>query len=62
VVSFFTLGYVNPRKMVAVEVRAALESASETINSSLWWLTIQAVLRVVFGLSVWVSFLFTRGS
>jgi hypothetical protein len=62
VVSFVTLGYVNPRKIVAVEVQAALVSASETINSSLWWLSIQAVLRVVFGLSVWVSFLFTRGS
>lgn len=60
VVSFFTLGYVNPRKIVAVEVRNALTSASQTINSSLWWMSMQAILRILFGLTLWVSFLVSR--
>jgi hypothetical protein len=60
VVSFFTLGRINPRQMVAVEVRNALTSASETINSSLWWMTMQAILRILFGLTLWLTFLFSR--
>src|ERR1043166_4524020 len=35
VVRFATLGYVNPRQMVDVEVRSALLSASQVLNSSL---------------------------
>src|SRR5262245_22400616 len=34
-VSIFTLGYVNPRQMVATEVQKALLDASQMINSSL---------------------------
>jgi hypothetical protein len=56
VVRIFTLGYVNPRQMVAKEVRSALESASETLNSTLWWVTVQTGLRIAFGLSLWVSY------
>ena len=55
-VRVFTLGYINPRKIVAVEVRSALESASRIINSSLWWMTIQTSLRLAFGLSLWTSY------
>jgi hypothetical protein len=57
VVKFFTLGYVNPRKIVAVEVQNALVSASRTINDSLWWMTIQATLRIIFGVTLWASYL-----
>jgi hypothetical protein len=53
VVRVVTLGYVNPRQMVATEVRTALEGASEMINSSLWWVVVQTVLRILFGLSLW---------
>jgi hypothetical protein len=60
VVSFFTLGYVNPRKMVAVEVQNAVKSASATINESLWWMSMQTVLRILFGLTLWITFLFSR--
>jgi hypothetical protein len=56
VVRVFTLGYVNPRQMVAKEVRAALEGASDLLNSTLWWVTIQAVLRIACGLSLWGSY------
>ena len=41
VVRFFTLGYVNPRQMVAAEVRGALVNASQVLNSSLWWMSVQ---------------------
>jgi len=60
VVHIFTLGYVNPRKMVAVEVQNALVSVSQTINESLWWMIIQAVLRILFGVTLWASFLISR--
>ncbi len=55
VVRFFTLGYIHPRKMVATEVKAALLSASAMLNYNLWWLAIQAGLRLLYGLSLWVS-------
>ena len=61
VVHFFTFGYINPRKMVDAEVRSALVNASALINSSLWWTSAQAVLRVLFGVTLWVSFALTRG-
>lgn len=57
VVRVFTLGYVNPRQMVAVEVRNALVSASQMVNSTLWWVVTQAGLRIAFGLSLWCTYL-----
>jgi hypothetical protein len=56
VVHFFTLGYVNPRQMVAVEVRSALVSASQLLNNTLWWVVSQTVLRILFGLALWGSY------
>lgn len=56
VVRIFTLGYIHPRKMVAVEVRTALVSSSRMLNSTLWWVVIQAGLRIAFGLSLWGSY------
>jgi hypothetical protein len=55
VVKFFTLGYINPRQMVAIEVRAALVSASNMLNTTLWWMAIQAGLRIATGLALWGS-------
>jgi hypothetical protein len=55
VVRLFTLGYIHPRKMVAVEVRAALVSASKLLNSTLWWVIIQTGLRISYGLSLWLT-------
>ena len=55
VVRIFTLGYVHPRKMVAKEVESALLSASSMLNFNLWWLAWQAGLRLLFGLSLWLS-------
>jgi hypothetical protein len=56
VVRFFTLGYVNPRQMVAVEVRKALVEASKLINYTFWWVSVQTGLRVAFGLAVWLTY------
>lgn len=55
-VSIFTLGYVNPRQMVATEVRKALLDASQLINSSLWWVVVQVGARIAFGLSLWLTY------
>jgi hypothetical protein len=56
IVRAITLGFVNPRKMVAAEVRSSLESASQMLNYTMWWVSIQAGLRIAFGLSLWGSF------
>jgi hypothetical protein len=60
VVRIFTLGYINPRQMVTVEVRKALIEASRLINTTLWWVTVQVGLRVAFGLSLWLTFAWTH--
>jgi hypothetical protein len=60
VVRVFTFGYVNPRKMVSVEVRKALVQASGMLNTTLWWVTMQVGLRVAFGLSLWLTWALTH--
>jgi hypothetical protein len=62
VVHVFTLGYINPRKMVAVEVRKALIDVSRLLNSTLWWVSGQVGLRIVFGLSLWLTFAWSHHS
>jgi hypothetical protein len=42
--------------MVSVEVQKALVQASELMNVSLWWVTVQMALRVTFGLALWLTF------
>jgi hypothetical protein len=56
----FTIGFIHPRRMVAVEVRKALIEASHLINSTLWWVSLQTGLRVGFGLALWVSYAWSR--
>ena len=56
VVRVFTLGRINPRKMVAVEVQKALLDASKLLNTTLWWVAVQVGLRVAFGLSIWLTY------
>jgi hypothetical protein len=56
VVRIFTLGYINPRQMVAKEVGTALEGASVLLNSTLRWFMIQTTLRIACGLSLWGSY------
>lgn len=60
VVKVFTLGYINPRKMVAEEVQKSLVSASNLLNTTLWWTVTQTCLRLAFGLSIWLSWALER--
>lgn len=57
-VTIVTLGWVNPRQMVAAEVRTALLQASELLNSSLWQVSVQVGLRFSFGLALWLAYAF----
>ncbi len=61
VVHLFTLGRINPRAMVSVEVRKALEGATRDLNSALWWIVAQAGLRVAYGLAIWLTYAWTLG-
>jgi len=61
VVRVFTLGFVNPRLMVAVEVKKSLTEASRLLNYTLWWVSMQLGLRVAFGLSIWLTWAAVRG-
>lgn len=58
VVRFFTLGFVNPRRMVHEEVQKSLVAASSLLNRSLWWVSMQVGLRLAFGLSLWLTWAF----
>jgi hypothetical protein len=56
VVRTVTLGFLNPRKMVAREVETALVSASQMLNVTLWWTVLQTGLRIACGLSLWLTY------
>jgi hypothetical protein len=48
--------------MVADEVQKALVAASRLLNSSLWWLIACFSLRVAFGLSLWLTWVWTSAA
>ena len=60
VVRVVTFGWVNPRKMVAVEVEKALVAVGDMLNFSLWWVAVQMSLRVAFGVSLWLTWALTH--
>lgn len=60
-VRFFTVGYIDPRRMVSSEVQKALVEISTLINSSLYWMSLQITLRVVFGLTLWITWAVVKG-
>ncbi|MBY0459554.1 MAG: hypothetical protein K2V38_19715, partial [Gemmataceae bacterium] len=53
VVRALTLGLVDPQRMVDDEVRKSLQDYRGTLNASLWWVSVQIGLRLVFGLTLW---------
>jgi hypothetical protein len=55
VISLITLGYINPRQMVAVEVKKAVEEGRGLLTRTLWWVSAQAGLRTAYGLTLWVA-------
>jgi len=60
VVRVVTLGRINPRNMVALEMRKALSQLNQMFNNTLWWITLQVGLRLGFGLSLWLTWFITR--
>jgi hypothetical protein len=58
-VRFFTLGFVNPRRLVSQEVQKALIEASRQLNTTMWWIVVQMSLRISFGLSLWLTWAIT---
>lgn len=60
VVRIFTLGFINPRRMVHEEVQKSLVAASGLVNRSLYWVSAQMGLRFAFGLALWVTWALGR--
>ena len=56
VVHILSLGTINPRRMVGVEVEKALQEASRLLNANLWWLVTQIGVRFVLGLALWLTY------
>jgi hypothetical protein len=52
-----TAGVVNPTRIVDAEVRKSLEYLGQTATWAMWWTSVQSVLRVTFGLLVWLLWL-----
>lgn len=50
-----TLGFVDPRRIVHAEVRKALEVGRTLVEAALRWMALQAALRVLFGLTLWLT-------
>ncbi len=49
-----TAGVVSPTRIVDAEVKKGLEYLGQTAGWAMWWTSTQSVLRVTFGLLVWV--------
>jgi len=54
-VRVLTLGYIDPHRMVDTEVKKNLAQMGATVRSSLWWVSLQIALRVLFGLTLWTA-------
>ena len=54
-VHFITLGLVNPRKIVNEQVEEALVKASLVVNGQMWSWSRQIVMRLAFGLALWLT-------
>jgi hypothetical protein len=54
-VKVLTFGFINPRKMVNDQVRSALIKANEIVNGQFWLWAFQFVVRLAFGLAVWIA-------
>ena len=60
VVRAVTFGYVNPRRMVDVEVQKSLEQLSRTVSWAAWWVAAQVVCRMACGLTIWTVWAFVE--
>lgn len=57
-VRVLSFGYLDPRQMVHSEVQKALTELNSMLSSTLWWMCMQVGLRLTFGLSLWVSWVY----
>lgn len=48
-----TLGFVNPDRIVDAQVKDGLSQLSATLIWAMWWVSVQVVLRTLFGLALW---------
>ena len=55
VVRVMTFGLIHPRRIVSEQVRQALVDASIAANGQLWAISLQIVVRFVFGLTLWIT-------
>lgn len=60
VVRTATMGMVNPTRIVDSEVKKSLEYLGQTASWAMWWTATQSVLRVTFGLLVWLLWALNR--
>lgn len=58
VVRILTFGYIDPRRMVSAEVQKALVAISDLMNRNLYWMSGQIATRVLFGLTLWLTWAF----
>jgi len=49
-----TLGRYDPNQLVNEGVKQGLEKLGRTMNTSMWWVSAQVALRMLFGLTVWI--------
>jgi hypothetical protein len=49
-----TLGRVNPNRMVDEQVRDGLKQLGATLSWAMWWVSTQVILRLAFGLTLWL--------
>jgi hypothetical protein len=54
-VKLVTFGWIDPRRRVSEEVQKALTAISDIINRNLYWMSLQVGLRVLFGLTLWLT-------
>ncbi len=60
-VRFLTFGVIHPRRIVGEQVRKALVQASLAINGQLWAMSLQILMRIAFGLALWITWAVALG-
>jgi len=53
-----TFGFINPRKVVSVEVQGALANANWIMTGGMWRLSLRTGMQLVAGLSLWLTWAF----
>lgn len=60
VIRAVTLGIVNPQRIVDAEVKKGLIELGKTMSWAMYWTSTQASLRMTFGLTIWLLWVFGR--